>query len=74
MTYENKPAILKTELDSGEQSFELVLDTACERLREKHIQYTIRRIREMDDELKRLEKELDDFIEKKICSHNAEHD
>jgi len=68
MTYEKEPAILKGDSspggdpDTGGLSFETVLDTACERLREMHIQYTIRRIREMDDELKNLEHELDEFI------------
>ena len=67
MAYDNKPVILKWEqnpnaLDSGESSFENMLDTTCERLWEKHIQYSIRRIQEMDEELERLEKELDEFI------------
>ena len=48
--------------DSGELSFETVLNITCERLREKHIQYSIRRIREMDEELKKFEKELDEFM------------
>ena len=43
-------------------TFEDVLDTACERLREKHIQYSIQRIGELDEELTRLEKELDEFM------------
>ena len=53
MTFEKKPVILKEELP-----FNLVLDTACERLQERHIEYSIRRINEMDEELERLEKEL----------------
>ena len=50
------------ERDSKAPSFETVLDTTCERLLEKHIQYSIRRLGEMDEELARLEKELDDFL------------
>lgn len=49
-------------LDTGEYTFETVLDTAFERLREKHAEYSIRRIDKMDEELQNLEKELDYFI------------
>ena len=74
MAYENKPVILKWDhnpgaLDPGEFSFETVLSTACDRLREKHIQYSIQRIQEMDEELERLEKELDEFIGQPRVSH-----
>ena len=57
MAFEQKPVVLKEA-----PVFEAVLDTACERLREKYIQYSIRRIMEMEDELARLENELDEFI------------
>jgi hypothetical protein len=45
-----------------EPSFEAVLNMACERLWDKQIRYSIRRIMEMDGELERLEKELDEFL------------
>ena len=57
MAFEKKSTVI-----TEEQSFETVLDSACERLREKHVQYSIRRLKEMDEELEKLEKELDDFI------------
>jgi DNA-directed RNA polymerase subunit K/omega len=57
MTFENKPIIL-----TEETSFEEVVDTAFERLNEKHILYSIRRIREMDEVLAGFEKELNDFL------------
>jgi len=57
MTFEQKPIVL-----TEEHPFEAVLDSACERLKEKHIQYSIRRIREMEKVLAGLEKELDDFL------------
>ena len=57
MTYEKYP-LAYTET----QSFDCILDTACDRLREKHIQYSIKRIREMDEELIKIEKELDEFF------------
>ena len=66
--FDKKPVILRRELDSGELSFASVLDTACERLWEKRIQYSIRRIREMDEELAGLERELDEFIENSVPS------
>ena len=55
--FEKKPVIL-----TGNPSFETVLDTACERLNEKHVQFSIRRIKELDIELAGLESELDDFL------------
>ena len=62
MACEKKPIILKWDYDLIEPSFETVLHTTCERLRERHIQYSIRRIQKMDEELNTLEKELDEFI------------
>ena len=62
MAVEKKPVILTWDLNPNERSFELVLDEACVRLREQHTRYSIRRIREMDEELGRLEKELDEFL------------
>ena len=57
MTFEKKPIIL-----TEAASFETVLDTTCERLNEKHIQLSIRRIKEMSEELAGLERELDEFL------------
>jgi hypothetical protein len=67
MTYEKEPVILKwntvyQNVYPDELSFENMLDTICERLREKHAEYSIRRIGEMDAELLKLEKELDEFM------------
>ena len=62
MLFDKTPAILKSDYHLMDVSFETVLDTTCERLRERHIQHSIRRIREMEEELKGLEKELDEFI------------
>ena len=45
-----------------EHYFNFVLDTACERLQEKQIEFSIRRINEMDEELMKLERELDEFL------------
>ena len=57
MPFEKTPVFL-----TEKHSFESVLNSTCERLEEKHLQYSIRRIREMDGELAVLEKELDEFI------------
>jgi len=65
MDVEKGPEVLIWERDPKESSFETMLDSTCERLREKHIRYSIRRIEEMDQELAALEKELDTFL-----SHN----
>ena len=57
MIFEQKPAIL-----TEEASFEAVLDSSLERVNEKHIQYSLRRIKEMSELLASFEKELDDFL------------
>jgi len=57
MAFENKPVIF-----AEEASFEAVLDTACERLNERHIQYSLRRIKELSGVLAGIEKELNDFL------------
>ena len=77
MAYEQKPVILKWEKDPGdlnpmEPSFETVLGMTCERLGEKYAQYTIRRLQQMDEELERLEKELDEFIGLKVPGNSHE--
>ena len=57
MDFEQKPVFL-----NQAPTFEDVLDATCERLWEKHIEYSIRRIMELDEELSRLEKALDEFM------------
>ena len=57
MAFENKPVIY-----TEETSFEAVVDTAFEKVNEKHIQFSMRRLREMDEELAGIEKELNDFL------------
>jgi len=49
----------------GIYSFSEVVDSTCERLMEKQIKYTIRRILEMDERLCLIERELDEFLFKK---------
>ena len=48
-----------------ESSFEFVLDNACERLREKQVQFSIMRIHEMEARLDLLEKELNEILGKR---------
>ncbi|MDR2149366.1 MAG: hypothetical protein LBO67_00785 [Spirochaetaceae bacterium] len=45
-----------------EQSFEAVLDKTCERLWNKKVHYSIRRIDEMEAHLLTMEKELELFL------------
>ncbi|MDR1836134.1 MAG: hypothetical protein LBQ89_00580 [Treponema sp.] len=52
----------KSAVVSGEYSFTDLLDKACEKLMERQIKYSIRRIQEMGERLCLLEKELDDFL------------
>ena len=55
------PWIDSEEPNPADNSFELLLDTACGRLWEKQVQYSIRRITAMKQKLDMLEKELDKF-------------
>jgi hypothetical protein len=52
-----KPIII-----SEKTSFDAVLDETCDRLMDRQIQYSIRRIHEMEDHLGALERELDEFL------------
>ena len=47
---------------SMDSSFSSVVDETCQRLMDKQIQYSIRRIQEMADRLSVLEQELDTFL------------
>jgi len=60
MTLGEKPAAV-----SGIYSFSDVVDEACEKLLDRQIKYSIRRIQEMEECLSGLEQELDDFLFKK---------
>ena len=53
------------DVNPKESSFKIVLDTACERLREKQIQLSLRRINEMEGRLDLLEKELVELLGKR---------
>jgi len=57
MTLGEKPAVVSPII-----SFADVVDEACERLMERQIKYSIRRIQEMEERLSLLERELDDFL------------
>jgi hypothetical protein len=56
MGYEKRSPVLI------EPSFDKVLDSVCDRLQDKQIQYSIKRLRELDLRLEDLEKELNDFL------------
>jgi len=60
MTYGKKPAAV-----SDVYTFSDVVDRACEKLMDRQIIYSIRRIQSMDERLAALEKELDDFLSQK---------
>jgi hypothetical protein len=57
MAYEKRYPVL-----TEDRSFYEALDSVCERLEDKQIQYSIRRLRELDQRLEEMEKELDDFL------------
>ena len=71
MALENKSEILTWDIDPWdsnpkETSFEYVLDSACERLWEKQVQLSIKRITEMEERLDIFEKELNEFLGKRL--------
>jgi len=45
-------------------TFTDVVDEACDKLMDKQIKYSIRRITEMEEYLANMERELDDFLGK----------
>ena len=55
-------AFEKIPVTIGDISFDNVLNSVCERLWNKQTEHSLRRIREMDDELDELEKQLDELI------------
>ena len=59
MAYENETVVLAQE---PQISFETVLDETCRILESKQVQHSIKRIREFDERLGFIEKELDAFI------------
>jgi hypothetical protein len=60
MTLGEKPAAVSSII-----SFSDLVDDACEKLMERQIKYSIRRIQEMEERLSGLERELDDFLFKR---------
>jgi hypothetical protein len=52
----------KKDVLSDPPSFEEILDETCERLWDKKKQYTLRRLRELDERLTRLERELEQLL------------
>jgi len=57
MAFEQKQATMTEDI-----SFDSVLNSACQKLWDKHTQYSIRRLKDMDEELNKIEKELDQFL------------
>ena len=57
MTFESGSAIM-----TKDTSFDSVLNSACQKLLCLQAQYTIRRIQELDEELDRIENDLDEFL------------
>jgi hypothetical protein len=47
---------------SGNRSFEAMLDEVCDKLWDRRVGYSLRRIREMDAALSALERELDELV------------
>ena len=57
MSTVDKPAGISADI-----SFSDVINETCERLRDRHVQYSIRRIHEMSETLNALEQELDQIL------------
>jgi len=63
MNFGNNPVII-----SKKNSISEVINETCERLKDRQIQYSIRRIYEMEETLNNLEHELNEFLLSKIQS------
>ena len=50
---------------SANPSFSEVVDEACDRLMDRQVKYSIRRIQEMGNLLEGLERELEEFLSQK---------
>jgi hypothetical protein len=57
MTAGDQQAIL-----SGEFTFAEILDSACDKLQERKIRFSIQRIHELEERLDVMERELDAFL------------
>jgi hypothetical protein len=57
MIVQNEPS-----MTSEDPRFQTVLDSACGKLWEKQVQYSIRQIENLEAELFKLEKELDEML------------
>jgi hypothetical protein len=55
-----------------ELRLETILDSACQRLQDKQVTYSIRKLQELDLRLEDLEKELDGFIRRNTGHDHAE--
>jgi hypothetical protein len=70
MTFDDKsasePRVSETLLpeNPGNYSFGDVVDEVCEKLKDRQIKYSIRRIQEMEERLYNLDRELEDFLGK----------
>jgi hypothetical protein len=52
----------KSAIISKKDAFSEVVDEACNRLQDRQIQYSLKRLREMEENLNGLERELDEFL------------
>ena len=58
-----QPSPLSGEAESSDlTSFSEVVDNACEKLMDRQIKHSIKRIQKMEERLSCLERELDDFL------------
>jgi len=60
MTLREKSTAVK---EAGIVDFSDVVDKACDKLMDRHILHSIRRLQEMEDCLSDLEQELDSFLQ-----------
>ena len=60
MTTEGKAALL------SDLTFDSILDETCERLLDRQVKYSIQRIYDLEKRLEILERELDEFLRKRV--------
>jgi transposase len=64
MNYNGNTAAGEKPSPVSEMTFDSLLDETCDRLMDRQVQYSIRRIYEMEKRLEMLERELEEFIQK----------
>ena len=65
MNYNGNTTAGEKTMPVSELTFDSILDETCERLLDRQVKYSIRRIYDLEKRLEILERELDEFLRKR---------